>query len=346
MENQNSLVIFTQASKMLVEATTIQKAKELKSLALTAADWAQRKGMGEQAIQHCRSYAYEAEKRLGELLRTTEKQKPGDYKRSHGATVQPTLKSQGITKSESSRAQKLAELPMETFEAVRDGKLERKRADRIMRDRRAEKDRLIKATKATEVSIKTLRIDLRQGDFRKVLADLKNVDAIITDPPYGKEFLPLLADLAKWADGALKPDGVLAVLMGQTHLPDVYRLLSGFRPYRWTCCLLTPGSGYVSHPRKIQSHWKPILIYGDGPRIDDTIRADTDHENAQGLHKWGQGYGGFHELVKRLTSPGETVADPFMGSGTTLLAAHNLGCHVIGCDIEEQSVKTAQERLA
>ena len=37
---ENSLVIFTRAAHMLAEANTIQKAKELKNLAMTAADWA------------------------------------------------------------------------------------------------------------------------------------------------------------------------------------------------------------------------------------------------------------------------------------------------------------------
>jgi len=39
MDNQNSLIIFMKAAQMLMEANTIQKAKELKDLALTTADW-------------------------------------------------------------------------------------------------------------------------------------------------------------------------------------------------------------------------------------------------------------------------------------------------------------------
>lgn len=45
----NSLVIFTKAARMLAEANTIQKAKDLKNLALTAADWARRKDMGKRS---------------------------------------------------------------------------------------------------------------------------------------------------------------------------------------------------------------------------------------------------------------------------------------------------------
>ena len=47
---ETSVVIFEKASLMLAEADTIQKVKEFKTLALTAADLARRKGMGEKAI--------------------------------------------------------------------------------------------------------------------------------------------------------------------------------------------------------------------------------------------------------------------------------------------------------
>jgi len=76
MPIENSLAIFTRASQMLAEADTIQKAKELKDLSLTAADWAKRKGMGEEAIKYARSYAMDAEHKMGEMLLATERARP------------------------------------------------------------------------------------------------------------------------------------------------------------------------------------------------------------------------------------------------------------------------------
>ena len=106
---------------MLAEADTIQKAKELNSLALTAAEWAKRKNMGEEAIQHCRSYALEAERKMGQMLKETERAKgvrlDGKQKGKIGGNVvlppieQPTLLTLGLSKRESSEAQMLAELP-------------------------------------------------------------------------------------------------------------------------------------------------------------------------------------------------------------------------------------------
>jgi methylase of polypeptide subunit release factors len=169
------------------------------------------------------------------------------------------------------------------------------------------------------------------------------VHAIITDPPYPAEFLPLLADLGALADRVLATDGVLAVLIGQTHLPEVYRLLSETRPYRWTGAYMTPGAGYASHARRVQSNWKPVLFYGGGPRFADVFTSAGD--GGKEHHFWGQDYTAFSTMVERLTEPGQTVLDPFMGAGTTLLAAHHLGRHVIGCDIDQDHVDTASKRF-
>jgi hypothetical protein len=221
------------------------------------------------------------------------------------------------------------------------------RAERIIRDREAEQRRVEQARREANAQPEPYTIDIRHGDFREVLADIDDgsVHAIITDPPYPFEYLPLLADLAAWADKVLTPDGVLAVLIGQTHLPEVYRLLDGHRPYRWTGCYLTEGPGYVSHARKVQSSWKPLLVYGRGPRFGDVIRSEGSNADAKSNHKWGQDYAAFHTIIERLTQRGQTVADPFMGAGTTVLAAHALGRHAIGCDIDATAVQRSRERV-
>ncbi|MDI6754945.1 MAG: MT-A70 family methyltransferase [Thermodesulfobacteriota bacterium] len=165
---ENSLVIFTRASQMLIEANTIQKAKELKNLALTAADWARRKGMGEEAIQHCRSYALEAERKLGEMLAEAELQ--------HGArgigksgvrssNLTPTLTNLGLTKWESFEAQILASISKAEFEELKLGEKTRASIRRELK-RKETIERL--------ENLKAKQIKKTEGVF----------DVIVVDPPW------------------------------------------------------------------------------------------------------------------------------------------------------------------
>ena len=50
-------------------------------------------------------------------------------------------------------------------------------------------------------------------------------------------------------------------------------------------------------------------------------------------------------LVRLLTNPGDTVLDPFMGSGTTGLACKNLKREFIGVELDENYFNIAKERL-
>lgn len=132
----DSLVLMTRAEVMLRNADTVQKAKELKDLALTAADWAKRKGLGEAAIEHARGYARRSEIRMGELLLATERAKPPNphppkERRLRDVTdVAPTLLELGISKRESADAQALASRPKEEREAYIEGKKSRKQIKR------------------------------------------------------------------------------------------------------------------------------------------------------------------------------------------------------------------------
>jgi hypothetical protein len=242
----------------------------------------------------------------------------------------------GVTQRQSSDWQAIARLEQDIFD--KHLRLEEPTKARLLRKARDEDARQRKHD--TPIPDEVI-VDLRLGDFRDVLADLTDVDAVITDPPYPAEYLPLLDDLAAWADDVLTPEGVLAVLIGQTHLPEVYRRLDGHRPYRWTMAYLTPGAHYMARRPRMSVGWKPVLLYGGGPMLHDTLTSP----NVKSDHHWGQDHDSFVTLVERLTKPGDLVADPFAGAGTTLHAAASVMRHAVGAEIDPDTHARAAVRM-
>ena len=85
------------------------------------------------------------------------------------------------------------------------------------------------------------------------------VDAIITDPPYGKNYMGVYKNLSLLASNVLKNGGLCLVMTGQSHLEEVLHNLSEHLSYQWTLAYLTPGSSVQVFGRKIKSNWQPIL---------------------------------------------------------------------------------------
>jgi len=97
-----------------------------------------------------------------------------------------------------------------------------------------------------------------------------------------------------------------------------------------------PGESPVKRERLERHEW---VEWGSRAVWDfPSVRANDQHEAMFPI-----------ELPKRcirlLTDPGEVVLDPFMGSGTTALAAIELGRHYIGFDKSKDFVELARNRI-
>jgi hypothetical protein len=139
----------------------------------------------------------------------------------------------------------------------------------------------------------------------------------------------------------LRPEGRAVVTPGvknreryprPTHLGAIfYPSGAGMGPWGFTC-------------------WQPIHFYGPDPYLEDGkgSRPDsfsTTEAAEQNGHPCPKPIGTMKWLVERVSRPGETILDPFMGSGTTLRAAKDLGRKAIGIEIEEKYCEIAAERL-
>ncbi len=53
----------------------------------------------------------------------------------------------------------------------------------------------------------------------------------------------------------------------------------------------------------------------------------------------------FREIIERHTNAGDLVVDPFLGGGTTLMAAFALGRRFAGCDISAEYMDAVRARF-
>jgi site-specific DNA-methyltransferase (adenine-specific) len=189
-------------------------------------------------------------------------------------------------------------------------------------------------------------ITLYLGDSREVLPQIEQADLVLTDPPYGvgkaewDEAFPLW-----WFNEAARIAPVLGVMPGTSNILNCPREI-GRLAYKWTLAAylvngMTRGVfGFAN--------WIPCLVYaaegvklycqnGDITRIVVGREPMPNHPSPKPLDamRW---------FVARL--PGQTILDPFAGSGTTLVAAKQLGRKAIGIEVNEQYAEIAARRLS
>jgi ParB-like chromosome segregation protein Spo0J len=201
--------------------------------------------------------------------------------------------------------------------------------------------------------IEGLGWEIRTGDFREVLADLpdQSVDAIITDPPYNLESVPLYSDLSAFAARVLKPGRLCVVYCGKHVLPEYFERLGEHLEYTWTAAIFLPGRHNLFHRKKIFGRWRPVAMFSAGPYearipIVDALWAEGSGAKDLADHPWQQAVEPFERLVEMATLPGELVVDPFLGSGTTASACRLAGGRFVGCDIDPGAASLAFERLS
>ncbi|MGD0983214.1 MAG: DNA methyltransferase [Acidimicrobiales bacterium] len=194
--------------------------------------------------------------------------------------------------------------------------------------------------------------EIRTGDFREVLADIpdQSVDAIVTDPPYNVEGVPLYSDLSAFAARVLKPGRLCIAYCGKMALPEHFERLGEHLEYVWTGAIFLPGRHTIFRQKMIFGRWRPVAFFSAGQyeirtTIVDALWAEGSGEKSLEDHPWRQAVEPVRRLVEMATMPEELVLDPFLGSGTTAEACATSRRRLIGADVDPGAVALAFERL-
>ena len=192
------------------------------------------------------------------------------------------------------------------------------------------------------------------ADCRQILADMPRVDLVLTDPPYGLDvgkhphagarLNPMRYGVNEW-DAAIDQSLFDAVVQAAPQAiiwgGNYYQTPRASGWLVWDKCI-NPGLGhahcelaYTTLPVAVRQFTYLWTGYWQEAGFK---RQHREHltEKPIPLLKW------CISLAKNV----KLVLDPFMGSGTTLRAAKDLGLHAIGIEIEERYCEIAAKRMS
>lgn len=205
-------------------------------------------------------------------------------------------------------------------------------------------------------------ITIYHADCREVLP-LIEADLLVTDPPYGLD-LGIANNQSR--------DGSHLAKAGYASYRDTYenfhqivvpRLNAYLDRIPRAAVFTGPHIHEQRKPVAIGGVWHraalgrtpwgtknflPVLFYGTPPSagqhrplvIESTAVSEVNGHPCPKPMEW------MRWLINLGAREGETIIDPFMGSGTTLEAAKDLGCSAIGIEIEERYCEIAAKRLS
>lgn len=195
---------------------------------------------------------------------------------------------------------------------------------------------------------------LIHGDFKDVQRSIESesIELIFTDPPYLFEAaISYYEGLASLADRVLKPGGSLVSFVPQPPMGHVFEAIKKGAPslkYWWMLAVLHSGRHSRMYDPQIAVQWKPLLWYVKGKErntkewVHDLIESTPPDKT---LHEWAQSSKEAEYLISKTTKPRDIVLDPFMGSGTTGMAALMLDRKFIGIEIDADKFALAKARL-
>lgn len=217
-------------------------------------------------------------------------------------------------------------------------------------------------------------------DVLRLLAD-KHIkfDCIVTDPPFGLglfkkgqstsgkrlaeneggmydddpyKIMEMLDQVFMWCGKLLKPDGHAYVFFHMTRYEEVFQMVRRqFGTCEETPLIWSKNTPAIGDPNETWVYsYEPCFWVNRGrkmviPQAFNVLRHDTIPPS-QKIHPTQKPTALLRHLISASCVAGETILDPFAGSGSTLVAASQVGCHFIGVEREEEFYRKACEYMA
>ncbi len=218
-------------------------------------------------------------------------------------------------------------------------------------------------------------ITIYHGDCREVLPQLGPVDLVLTDPPYSEEahkgartarnygftsgdtarplitFAPLDYEGICERLALTNPTRWLVAFMDWRHVARLAESpLAGYRFVRFGVWNKTNGAPQFTADRPAQGFEAIALLHNDEQRLawngGGSRAVWTYAKEPKNQHPTQKPEPLIRELTELFSNPGDIILDPFLGSGTTLRAAKDLGRRGLGIELDEGYCKIAADRMA
>lgn len=205
-------------------------------------------------------------------------------------------------------------------------------------------------------------IAIYHGDCKDIISGLK-VDVVITDPPYSEvthkgartaldvsliDFPSVTSDYLRTVYSMIDLKTWLIAFMDWRHIAELEKNPpDDLRFIRFGIWVKPNGAPQFTGDRPATG-WEGIGMFHTHEKMrwnGGGRHGVFTYNKINGSHPTEKPLSLVMELVELFSNPGDVILDPFMGSGTTLLAAKLLGRRAIGIELDEKYCEVAANRL-
>jgi site-specific DNA-methyltransferase (adenine-specific) len=193
-------------------------------------------------------------------------------------------------------------------------------------------------------------VTIFHGDSMQIIDGLE-WDHVLTDPPYGIAYEGGPTNLGATEYAPIHGDDTFDAAQFALTIPAQKRVVFGAHEFPH---LLGPGGQWFCWDKRLTEAADKMvgtpyeLAWSDTPGKNQMLRVlhggvVNANRNGPRMHPTEKPISMLMSIIE--TIPEGVILDPFMGSGTTLRAAKNLGRKAIGVEIEERYCYAAAERM-